>query len=121
MKEYIDEQFVYTSYDWIDNGAGELMLVIDKVDGIADDDNAKIIFDGFHEAMLVRNDDIIVHLPIVVEAVRDMLQEIKKILVTEMDGDDIDDVYEAEVEVLNSPLPIPGSVYIRFDKLSGKK
>jgi len=109
--------YVHTAYDWINNGAGELMLVMDKTGGIADDDNAKILFDGFQEAMLVRSDSQIVHLPIVAEAVREMLEKLEKILVTEMDGEDIDDVYEAQVVVLNSPLPIPGSVYIRYDKL----
>jgi len=118
--DYSNERlYAHTAYDWIDNGAGELMLVMDKVDGIADDDNAKIIFDGFHEAMLIRNDNQIIHLPIVVEAVRDMLNKLDKILVTEMDGDDIDDVYEAAIDVLDSPLPIPGEIYIKFDKLKG--
>jgi len=109
--------YLHTAYDWIENGAEELMLVMDAVEGTADDDNAKIIFDGFHEAMLIRSGNQIIHLPIVAEAVREMLKDIEKILVTEMDGDDIDDVYEAEVEIINAPLPIPKNVY---NKISGK-
>ncbi|MDR0502061.1 MAG: hypothetical protein LBH16_01940 [Treponema sp.] len=112
-----EDLYVHTAYDWIDNGAGELMLVMDKTAGMADDDNARILYDGFHEAMLIKNGSQIVHLPLVAEAVREMLEKLEKILVTEMDGEDIDDVYEAQVVVLNSPLPIPGAVYIKFDKL----
>ena len=104
-------EYLHVAYDFIDNGAGELMLIIDKSEGEADDENAKFVYDGFAEAMVVRNSGQIVHLPIVVQAVRDMLEEIKMILVTEMDGDDIYDVYEAQVEIINDSLPIPKAVY----------
>jgi hypothetical protein len=100
-------EYLHVSYDFINNEAGELMLIMDKCAGEADDENAKFVFDGFAEAMLVRNSGQIVHFPIIVEAIREMLGEIKIILVTEMDGDDIDDVYEAPVNILNNPLPIP--------------
>ena len=90
------------------------MLVIEKTEGDADDENAKIIFDGTNEAMLIRNDDQIILLPIIGEDVRNLLKELDKILVTEMDGDDIDDVYEAEIEIINKPLPIPKEVYVRL-------
>jgi hypothetical protein len=103
-------EYVHVAYDFIDNGSGELMLVMDKCEGEADDENARFVYDGFAEAMVVRNSGQIVHLPIVVETVRDMLEEIKILLVTEMDGDDIDDVYEAPVEILNKGLPIPQTV-----------
>ena len=103
-------EYLHVAYDFIDNGSGELMLVMDKCEGEADDENAKFVYDGFAEAMLVRNSGQIVHFPIIVEAVRDMLGETKILLVTEMDGDDIDDVYEAPVEILNKDLPIPQAV-----------
>ena len=103
-------EYLHVAYDFIDNGAGELMLVMGKCEGDADDENARFVYDGFAEAMVVRNSGQIVHLPIVVEAVRDMLEEIKILLVTEMDGDDIADVYEAPVEILNNDLPIPQAV-----------
>jgi len=103
-------EYVHTAYDFIDNGLGELMLIMDKCEGEADDENARFVYDGFAEAMVVRNSEQIVHLPIIVQAVRDMLEEIKILLITEMDGDDIDDVYEAPVEILNSDLPIPQAV-----------
>jgi len=109
-------EYIHVVYDFIDNGSGELMLVMDKCEGEADDENARFVYDGFAEAMVVRNSGQIVHLPIVVQAVRDMLEEIKILLITEMDGDDIADVYEAPVEILNKSglfksLPIPKSVY----------
>jgi hypothetical protein len=103
-------EYIHVAYDFIDNGAGELMLVMDKCEDAADDENARFVYDGFAEAMVVRNSGQIVHLPIVVEAVRDMLEEIKIILITEMDGALIDDVYEAPVEILNKDLPIPQTV-----------
>jgi hypothetical protein len=103
-------EYLHVAYDFIDNGAGELMMVMDKCEGEADDENAKLIYDGFAEAMLVRSSGQIVHLPILVEAVRNMLEEIKVVLVTEMDGDNIDDVYEAPIEILNKDLPIPQAV-----------
>jgi hypothetical protein len=103
-------EYLHVTYDFIDNESGELMLVMNKCEGEADDENARFVYDGFAEAMVVRNSGQIVHLPIVVQAVRDMLEEIKILLITEMDGDDIDDVYEAPVEILNKELPIPQAV-----------
>ena len=104
-------EYLHVAYDFIDNGAGEMMLIMDKCEGEADGENARFVYDGFAEAMLVRNSGQIVHLPILVKPVRDMLEEIKMVLVTEMDDDDIDDVYEAPIEILNNPLPIPKKVY----------
>jgi hypothetical protein len=108
-------EYIHTAYDFIDNGSGELMLIIGMAEGEADDENARFVYDGFAEGMLVRNSGQIVHLPIIVEGVRGMLGEIKILLVTEMDGDDIYDVYEAPIEILNNdglskPLPIPQEV-----------
>jgi hypothetical protein len=106
-----DNKYLHTSYDFIDNGNGELMMVMDAPEGDADDENAKFIYDGFSEAMLVRNGEQIVHLPIITEPVRDMLDELESILITEMDGEEIYDVYEAKIEIINDSLPIPESVY----------
>ena len=103
-------EYIHVAYDFIDNGSGELMLIMDKSEGEADDENARFVYDGFAEAMVVRNSGQIVHLPLVVEAVRDMLEEIPLLLITEMDGDEIADVYEARVEILNKELPIPQAV-----------
>jgi len=103
-------KYIHVSYDFIDH-ENELMLVMDMIEGEADEENARFVYDGFAEAMLVRNSGQIVHFPVVVQSVGDMLKEIKIILVTEMNGDDIHDVYEAQVEVLNDSLPVPKSVY----------
>jgi hypothetical protein len=102
-------KYVDTSYDFIDNGEGELMLVMDAPEGTADDENAMFVFDGASQAMLVRNDGQIVRLPVIAQAVRDMLKDGREIiLVTEMNGEEIADVYEARLDILNAPLPIPG-------------
>ena len=97
-------QFFDVSYDFIDNGEGELMMVMEALEDAADDENAKFLFDGVSKAMLVRQSNQIINVPIVRDDVHDLLNSIKIILITEMDGDDIDDVYEAQVEIIN-PLP----------------
>ena len=118
-------EYLHVSYDFIDNGSGELMLIMDKPEGDtdtdADDENAKFIYDGFAEGMLIRNSGQIVHFPIIVEPIREMLEEIEILLVTEMEGEDISDVYEAPVEILNSSLPIPKDVYNNIFKNNAKK
>jgi hypothetical protein len=107
-----DIEYLNVSYDFIDNGAGELMLVMDAPEGEADDDNAKIVYDGKAQAMLVRSSSQIVRLPILAAEVRSMLEDgRKKILVTEMNGEEINDVYEAKLEILNAPLPIPEETF----------
>jgi RNA polymerase subunit RPABC4/transcription elongation factor Spt4 len=103
--------YAHTSYDFIDNGNGELMMVMDIVEGEPDEEKAKFIYDGFSEAMLIRNKGQIVHLPIIVEAVREMLEELETLLITEMDGEEIADVYEAPIEIINDSLPLPKEVY----------
>ena len=107
-------EYLRPSYDFIDDGADDLMLVMDACEGTADDENAQFIYDGKSEAMLIRSNGQIVYLPIVAEPVREMLTDGRTILlVTEMDGDDIDDVYEAQLTVTNEPLPIPQEVKTR--------
>ena len=105
-------EYLNVSYDFIDNGAGELMMVMDAPEGAADDDNAKIVYDGKAQAMLVRSSSQIVRMPIITAEVRDMLADGRdKILVTEMNGDDIHDVYEARLEILNAKLPVPEETF----------
>jgi hypothetical protein len=105
-----EAEYLLGIYDWIDNGAGELMLVLTAPAGTPDEENAQFVYDGFAEAMLVRNRGQIIYLPDVCQAVRNMLDKIKILLVTEMDGDDIADVYEVPIEILKKPLPIPREV-----------
>jgi hypothetical protein len=119
-----EAEYVLGIYDWIDNGAGELMLVLTTPAGAPDEENAQFVYDGFAEAMLVRNRGQIIYLPDVCQAVRNMLDKIKIITVTEMSDENrsivarnwkskdvkIDDCYTAPVEVLKKPLPIPREV-----------
>ena len=100
----------YVSYDFMDNGNGDLLMAMDKPEGTADDENAKFVYDGAKEAMLVRNSEQIIHLPLIDEAMRPTLEKIDTILVVEMDGDEVDDSYTAKVEIINKPLPIPRDV-----------
>ena len=93
------------SYEFIDNGKDELMLVFAKPDDEdADDDNAKLIYDGISKAILIRNENQIINIPDIPVTVREMLKRLDIILVTEMDGEDINDVYEAKIQLGGSPL-----------------
>ena len=100
----------YVSYDFMDNGNGDLLMAMDKPEGTADDEAARFVYDGAKEAMLIRNSEQIIHLPLIDEAMRPTLEKIDTILVVEMDGNDIDDSYMAKVEIINKPLPIPRDV-----------
>ncbi|MDR2933490.1 MAG: hypothetical protein LBV27_10345 [Oscillospiraceae bacterium] len=100
------KQILRVSYDFIDNGDGELMLVMDAPEGSPDDETAKFVYDGFTEAMLVRNDSQIIHLPVISEPIRDMLSGLETVMVSEMNGEEISDVYEAQIEIQDGALPI---------------
>jgi len=93
------------SYEFIDNGKDELMLVFAKPDDEdADDDNAKLIYDGISKAILIRNENQIINIPDIPVTAREMLKRLDIILVTEMDGEDINDVYEAKIQLGGPPL-----------------
>jgi len=94
-------QYIKVMYDFVDDGKGDLMLIIEAPEkGRADDNNAKLVYDsGASEALLYRNNEQIIQLPIVSDEAHKMLSDGRKILlVTEMNGDDISDVYEAKIE-----------------------
>jgi len=149
FQEPYSSPYVLGAYDFIDNGAGDLMLIMEPPEGDAqavltasainssrtttegshaDDDAAKFIFDGTLEGMLIRNNEQTVYLPILQEAVREMLQKLKYVLVVEKKDYDVNVVinsiktkkmpenyftaiYTAEIEIINSPLPIPQQDY----------
>jgi hypothetical protein len=98
---------LHVPYDFINNGPNELMLVMDALGDEPDEDNVKFIYDGNSEAMLVYNERKIIHLPVIPEPYLEILSNFETILVTEMNGDDIFDVYEARVEIQKGPLPLP--------------
>jgi hypothetical protein len=50
-------------YFWLDSIVLNKM-VMDMVEGEPDEEKAKLIYDGFSEAMLIRNKGQIIHLPI---------------------------------------------------------
>jgi len=100
----------YVSYDFMDNGNGELLMVMDKPEGTADDEAARFVYDGAIQAMLVRNSEQIIHLPLLEEDMRPTLEKMDTILVVEMDDKEVADSYKAKVEIINKPLPIPRDV-----------
>jgi len=103
-------QYLKVSYDFVDDEKGDIMLIIEAPKGRADDDNAKLVYNSAaHEAMLYRNSEQIIQLPIISKRAREMLLDGRTILlVTEMDGDDISDVYEAKLEIAGK-LPADAS------------
>jgi hypothetical protein len=103
-KTMANVQYLKVSYDFVDDEKGDIMLIIEAPKGRADDNNAKLVYNSAaHEAMLYRNSEQIIQLPVVSNRAREMLLDGRTILlVTEMDGDDISDVFEAKLEVLNS-------------------
>jgi hypothetical protein len=107
-----DVQYLNVMYDFIDDGKGDLMIVMDAPEGTADDENAKIVYDdGAKQATLIRNSNQVIRMPFLVEKVRAMLTDGReKILVTEMNGEEIADVYEARLEILNGQLPIANNM-----------
>ena len=115
--------YIHVSYDWVDNGAGELMLAMDAPEGTADDDNARLVYNKFtKEGLLFRQGSQVVHLPIVVDAVAKMLTGgLTQVLVTEMLGDDIDDTYYAQVEITNENKRLPQYVYDNQNKDDSRK
>jgi len=101
-------QYLKVSYDFVDDEKGDVMLIIEAPKGRADEDNVKLVYDS-REAMLYRNSEQIIQLPIVNKKTGDMLLDGRSsILVTEMDGEDIGDVYEAKLEIV-SKLPAEGT------------
>ena len=94
-----------SAYDFVTNEEGELMLIIDAPEGDADEDSVKFIYDGGHKGTLVRNSEQIIEIPFVADIYCEMLLDIETILVTEMDGEEIFDVYEASIEILNDKKP----------------
>jgi len=97
-------------YDFFDNGAGELALLMYPPEGDADDDNAVFIHDGVSRAYLIRNSKQIINFPQSVDKVQGLLKKINVVLVIEMEDNGYSDIYEAKVQLMN---PLPPAVNIR--------
>jgi hypothetical protein len=101
-KNMADVQYLKVSYDFVDDDKGDLMLIIEAPPkGRADDNNAKLVYDEqASEALLYRNSEQIIQLPVVSDKAHEMMLDGRTILlVTEMNGEDISDVYEAKLEL----------------------
>jgi hypothetical protein len=99
-----EKEEIRVSYEFVENNKNELILVMVKPDDeAADDENAKLIYDGISKAILVRNENQIIDIPVIPITVRKMFKILDFILVTEMDGEDIDDVYEAKIQLGGLP------------------
>lgn len=94
-------------YDFIDNGAGDLMMVLEKAENNAE--SPAFYFDGKSGAMLHRRPDQFIALPYISAEVGKMLKTAEKVLVAEMDSEDeISLVYPAPVSLTDEgKLPYP--------------
>jgi len=116
LKQYSNYKYVLGMYDWIDNlngtwkgnrGKGYLIIPMDKTDGNPDIKNAKFIFDGFSEGMLVRNNEQVVYLPVMDNYIKNILLRVKEVFIAEMDNKNNIKEYTVKIDVINSSLPIP--------------
>jgi len=116
LKQYSNYKYVLGMYDWIDNlngtwkgnrGKGYLIIAMEKTDGNPDIKNAKFIFDGFSEGMLVRNNMQVVYLPIMDNYIKNILLKVKEVFIAEMDNKNNIKEYTVKIDVINSSLPIP--------------
>jgi len=118
----ISYQYLAVRHDYIDNGAGDLMVLIEPPAGIAQDDDSRFIFDGMTDAMLIRNNGQIIYLPCLHEDVIKLIKKCKDVLVAEMQDYDLQEIaasikkkimpdfsdyYTAEVVITDKPLEIP--------------
>lgn len=94
-------------YDFIDNGAGDIMMVLERAENNAE--NPVFYFDGKSGAMLMRRPDQFVALPYIPAEVAKILQNLEKVLIAEMDSEDeISLVYPASVSMTpEGKLPYP--------------
>jgi hypothetical protein len=116
IKYWSKMEYYYVAYDFIDNGNGELAMIMDPPPGDTLDEYAisdsaapyaRFIYDGDSNAILVRTEEQVVLVPIGAEKVRGLLEKIKTVLIEEMDGNKISNEYDAPVEIWNRPLPGP--------------
>lgn len=85
------------SYDFLDNGAGDVMLVADASAG--DPENPVFSFISEKQAVLRRRLDQILPIPYIPAKILKLLADSKTVLVTEMTAEDeIGAVYTAKTE-----------------------
>ena len=94
MSDYAQVQIYTPPYDFIDNGAAELMLVYETPAGAPA--SPVFYFDG-GSAVLKRGAGQFVVFPFIDSAVRKLLNRGGKITVAEMDGEEIARSYETDI------------------------
>lgn len=106
MNDSAQARFYTPPYDFIDNGAAELMLVCETVP--ENPDSPLFYFDG-EKAVLKRKTGQFIVFPFIESAVKKLLDGIEKIMMTEMNGAEIVRVYEAAVRFVGpDELPAAG-------------
>ena len=116
-------QYEAINHHFIDNGAGDVMLITEVPPGSHQEAYAKFIYDGSSDVMFVRNNAQAIYLPAIPDSVGRLVRNCKVVLIGEKKGYDINfifgtikqkkfpenyfsAVYNAPVEIINRPLPI---------------
>lgn len=103
----LSAEIIDLEYDFIDNGNGDVMMLIQAV---PDSPDAPVFyFDGLNAALFKRKDDQIAPIAYIPAKVRKLLTQIEQILVVEMnDDEEFGEVYKAPVIIPeNGILPYP--------------
>jgi len=117
-------QYGAINHHFVDNGAGDIMLVMEAPAGSPQEAIAKFIYDGSSDVMLIRNNIQVIYLPSVPENFSRLIRSCKVVLVGEKQGYDIQiildsirqqkfpqnyfsAIYNAQIDVINRSLPIP--------------
>jgi len=79
-------EYVEVSYDFIDNGAGEIMMVMQKPSGEADQQNARIVTGATGKLALIRNSKQHVNMPYIPPNISEKMKKCNSIFICEVNN-----------------------------------
>ena len=79
-------EYVEVSYDFIDNGAGEIMMVMQKPSGEADKQNARIVTGATGKLALIRNSKQHVNMPYIPPNISEKMKKCNSIFICEVNN-----------------------------------
>lgn len=86
------------SYDILQNKEGEILILISSCEG--EPEYPRFVYDGGDKALLSRNKENCISLCNISEDARIQLKSVDKVMITEIDGDDIKHEYSAPVRLI---------------------
>jgi tetratricopeptide (TPR) repeat protein len=79
-------EYVEVSYDFIDNGAGEIMMVMQKPSGEAEEQNARIVTGATGKLALIRNSKQHVSMPYIPPSISKLMEKCNSIFICEVNN-----------------------------------